>query len=216
MVFVYHLGTRHCGTLLIAAEVDMDFRARAAGACVAHLPEVIMLVAVYDVRSGQMAFPISRSLVVTRQPFGCRAFKHGCIQAFGIQSEHVDQEFPRPINRLFLEIVAKRPVTQHFKHGMMVGVMPHLFQIVMLATDTQAFLAVGNPRPLRRFVAEDNILELIHARIGEHQRGVILDNHRGRRNNLMPLALEKLLEGLSYFLCSQRLITHICNIGCFF
>ena len=49
MVFVYHLRAADFGAFLLAAEVDMYFRAGTAGTCLSHLPEVVMLVAVDDV-----------------------------------------------------------------------------------------------------------------------------------------------------------------------
>ncbi len=82
----------------------------------------------------------------------------------------------------------------------MVCIKTHLFQVVMFPADTQTFLAIGHTSPFGRFVAENNILKLVHTRIGEHQCGIIFYHHRGRRNDLMPFAFEKLLERLTNLL----------------
>ncbi len=55
---------------------------------------------------------------------------------------------------------------------------------------------------LRRDITEYDVLELVHAGIGEHQCRVVLDYHRSRRDNLVSLAAEEVLVGFSYFLCS--------------
>ena len=56
--------------------------------------------------------------------------------------QHINKVLISIINSSFLEIVAKTPVTQHFKHCVMAKccITPHLFQVVMLTTYTQAFL----------------------------------------------------------------------------
>ena len=83
---------------------------------------------------------------------------------------------------------------------MVVGVDTHFFQVVVLTGHTQAFLGVGYPFMLGFSVAEENILELVHPGIGEHQGGVVLHDHRSGGHDLVLLALEKIEEGLSYFI----------------
>ncbi len=70
---------------------------------------------------------------------------------------------------------------------MVVGVVTHLLQVVVFATHTKALLGVGYPWVLHRGVAQDDILELVHTGIGEHQGGVILDDHGCRWHNLVLL-----------------------------
>jgi len=102
-----------------------------------------------------------------------------------------------PVDGLGLEVVAERPVAKHLEHSMVVSVVPYLFEIVVLAADAQALLAVGHARAGDGAVAQYHVLELVHARVGEHQRGVVFNHHRGRRHYLVALGAEKLLEGLS-------------------
>ena len=72
----------------------------------------------------------------------------------------------------------------------------------MLAAYTKTFLRIGYSSMLRRDITEYDVLELVHAGIGEHQCRVVLDYHRSRRDNLVSLAAEEVLVGFSYFLCS--------------
>ena len=41
-------GTIHFGTLLVGTKVNMYLRTRTARTCVTHFPEIIMLIAIYD------------------------------------------------------------------------------------------------------------------------------------------------------------------------
>ena len=54
--------------------------------------------------------------------------------------QHVHKIFPGIIDGTFFEIVTKTPVAQHLEHGVMIGVMPHFFQVVVLSTHTKTFL----------------------------------------------------------------------------
>ena len=128
------------GPLGIATQVDVNFGAGTAGTRIAHFPEVVVTVTVDNVLLGQMSLPVRGSLVVALEPFGSIALEHRSIQAVGIDFEHIDQIFPGPVDGLFLEVVAKRPVAQHLEHGMVIGIETHLFQIVVLAAHAQALL----------------------------------------------------------------------------
>ena len=146
MVFIDHLRTAYFGAFLVAAQINVNLRARAAGTRFAHFPEVIMPVSVYDVVLGQMFFPQCGSFVITFKAVGGISFKNSGIKAFGIEAQTLNQKFISPVNGISFEIVAKRPVAEHFEHCMVVCVVAHFLQVVVLAAYTQAFLAVGNPR----------------------------------------------------------------------
>ena len=65
----------------------------------------------------------------------------------------------------------------------------------MLAAYAQAFLAIGNAQILAGFVAQKELLELVHARVGEHKGRVILHHNRGGRNYTVFFRLKKLDKG---------------------
>ena len=83
---------------------------------------------------------------------------------------------------------------------MVVGVMPHLLQVVVLARNAQALLGVGRTRIFAGRIAQEDILELVHARVGKHQRGIPLDDHRCRGHDHMALALEEVQKGPANFI----------------
>ena len=74
---------------------------------------------------------------------------------------------------------------------MVVSIVAYLLEVVVFAGYAQAFLRIGHTLVADRRVAEEKILELVHPRVGEHQRRVVLYDHRGRRHDQVFLALEK-------------------------
>ena len=80
--------------LLGGAEVDMDLRRRAAGACIAHFPEVVVLVAEKDMVRSHVLEPGLASLGVKFGSVLLVAFKNGGIKPCGIDFVDFRQEFP--------------------------------------------------------------------------------------------------------------------------
>ena len=85
---------------------------------------------------------------------------------------------------------------------MVISILAHLFEVVVFTADPQALLAVYHPGKFRRLAACENILELIHPRIGKKQSRVICRNYRRAWNKLVPLVGEKIDESASYVFCS--------------
>ena len=209
VVFVHQLAPGHRFLLLLVAAVHVYLRARSAGPRVAHFPEVVMLVAVQDMVSGQVLFPYRRRLAVALKALFRRTLKDSHIQVFRVDMKHIHDVFPREVDCPFFEVVAERPVAQHLKHRMVVRVVPHLFQVVVLAAHAQTFLRVRHSRELYRVVAEDNAFPWVHARIGEHQSRVVFDNHRCRGHHVMPLRSHEIQKGLTYFFTCHTLFDYL-------
>ena len=187
VVLVDHLTSGHLCLLLGSAAVEVNLRAGAARTCVAHFPEVVVLVAVDDMVGRNMLQPIACSLIVASESFFLGTFEHSDIEVFGVEFQHIHQILPSHINGSLLEVVSERPVAQHLEHGVVIGVMSYLFQVVVLAADAEALLAVGPPARFRVACTQDDILPLVHTCVGEHQGGVVLHHHRCRRHDGMSL-----------------------------
>src|SRR5207244_6074423 len=115
------------------------------------------------------------------------------------------EQLPGPENRLFLVIVAERPVAEHFEESVMVGVPSYLFEVVVLAGDAQALLRVHYPR-MRWFVdAEENILERHHAGVGKEQGGITGRNQGRARHDLMAACGEETQKAIADLFPSHRL-----------
>ncbi len=145
----------------IFGEIDMDFGARPAGAGLPHLPEVVFLAELHNVNGVDigLALPdIEAFLVIV---------VNGGVQPLLRKLPDLREQFPCPDNRLFLVVVAERPVAEHLEKGVVVGVAAHILEIVMLARRTDALLRIDRPCIGARTLVEKHILELVHARIGE-------------------------------------------------
>ena len=103
---------------------------------------------------------------------------------FRIQFQNFYQIFPRPVDRFFLEVIAERPVTKHFKHGVVVRIVSYFFQVIMLSAYTV----------FRRMVTQNNIFKLVHTRVRKHQGRVIFNHHRSRGNDVVSFRLKEILE----------------------
>ena len=120
--------------------------------------------------------------------------------------QDIYQIFPRPVDRFFFKVIAERPVAQHLEHGVMVGVESHLFEVVVLAADTQTFLRVGDATVFGGRISQDNIFELVHPRIGKHQCGVVFNHHRCRRHDLVSFRLKECFERFANLLSGQHIL----------
>ncbi len=166
------------------APVVHDFRAGAAGAGVAHGPEVILLAQAEDAFVGQAGdlFPQPVGLVVVEVDRG--------VEARLVQADDFGEELPGKLDGVFLEVVAKGEVAEHFKKGVVAGGAADVFQVVVLAAHAQAFLGRGGAGVAGLVLAQEHLLELHHAGVGEKERGVFARHQRRGRHDLMALGRE--------------------------
>ena len=194
VVLVHERCPGHSRTFGVGSEVDVDLRTGSAGTRVAHLPKVVVLVALEDVVSGQVFGPIAGRLTVALEALGWAALEDGGVESCRVKMQRVNQVFPRPADNFFLEIIAERPVAEHLEHGVVIRVVAHLLEVVVLTADAQTFLRIGHARVFDGGVTEYNVLELVHPSVGEHQRGIVLNNHRSRWYNMVSFRCEKRQE----------------------
>src|SRR5205085_6097892 len=112
----------------------------------------------------------------------------------------INYEVPRPLDRLLLEIIAETPVAEHLEKRVVIRVEPDVFEIVMFAAGTDAFLRVSDARrtPIRLLLPQENRDELVHARVSEKKIRRV--GQKGRRRNDRVLLLTKEIEKrLPYF-----------------
>ena len=170
----------HLGAFGIAAQVHVDFGAWAAGTGIAHFPEVVFLVAIEDVVFRQEAQPDGARFVVGGQVVFFVPFKNRGVEAVFGQAIHLRQQFPGPAQRFVLEVIADGPVAQHFEHRVVRTVVAHVFQVVVFARHAQAFLGIGDAAVIGHLVAEEEVLELVHPGVGEHEGRIIFVHNRCR------------------------------------
>ena len=155
----------------------MDLGTGATRPGIAHHPEIVFPIAVDHVNIGietgvlKSGRPIIVGLLVKRRGITFSRPVNGGVEAFRRELPTLDQEFPGPLDRLFLEVISKTPVTEHFEEGVMIGVESNIIEIVVFAAGSNAFLRIGDAwRHKRRFLLAEKIgHELVHPRIGEKQ-----------------------------------------------
>ena len=107
-------------------------------------------------------------------------------------------QFPGKLDGFALEVVAERKVPQHLKECVVAARKPNVFQVLMLAAGAHAFLAGGRPTYSALLRAEEEIFELVYARVGEQQRRVIGRHQRRGVHPAVPLRLKKAQKQLAY------------------
>ena len=195
----------------LVAMVEEDFRARAAGAGVAHRPEIVGVRNADDariVKAGDL-FPDRGGLFV----FAVDRDQ----QALGVEAVILGDQLPGEPDGVILEIVAEGEIPQHFEEGVVAGGVADIVEVIVLAAGPHAFLRGGRAGGERHFGAGEDVLERDHARIDEQQRRIVL-RHQGRRGTAhVAVLLEEAEEGfpdLVYALHVSLLVLAIMDDVC--
>ena len=145
------------------------------------LPEVVLLAQPHDAlrRNADDLVPqFKRFLIVLID---------GGPKPLGRNLQCIGEEFPRPRNRLLLEIVAKGEVAQHLKEGAVAGSVSDALKV----GGADALLAGGDAAARRNLLAGEELLHGRHAGVDEQERRVIVRNQRERGKPQMPLGFKK-------------------------
>ena len=177
----------------------MDLATRTARTCLAHLPEVVVLVTADDVILRKVLLPIVVSLLIEWHTVRLRALEYSCIHTRLIKTINLCQQLPSPADSLLLEVVAERPVTQHLEHCVVVCIVTNLLKVVVLTRYTQTLLRVGSARSTTWSITKEDILKLVHTCVGKHKSWVVLYNHRCRWNNLVLFCSKEVQKCLTNF-----------------
>ncbi|EGY00849.1 hypothetical protein AZA_84542 [Nitrospirillum viridazoti Y2] len=154
------------------AMVVENLGARAAGAGVAHGPEIVGRGDADDavVRQAGHLLPQAMRLVI------------GVVdrdqQLVLGQGEGLGDQVPGQLDGVGLEIIAEGEVAQHLEEGVVPSGIAHILQVVMLAAGAHALLRGGGAGVGAHLVAGEDVLELHHAGVGEHQRRVVARHQR--------------------------------------
>ena len=195
----------------------MDFRAGAARAGFAHHPKIVFLAAIHNVDfgiqagGGEFLHPKIAGILIELAWIAICLIGtiDGRVEALRRKFPDAHNQLPSPIDGFLFEIIAKTPIAQHLEECVVIGVQPHILQVVVFAAGADALLGVGGAGRLawdgagpfvhvRRAFIEENGDELIHARVGEEQAGGI-GHQAGRRDNGVPLGFEEIQKGLPNF-----------------
>jgi hypothetical protein len=186
--------------LLVRRAIDEDLGAGAAGAGLAHLPEVVLRVAVVDVVVGQAGnfFPDAGGVHVTLDADRRITLVHGYVQARRVDAPDLREQLPRPRDRVALEVVTERPVAEHLEERVVPARATDIVKIVVLAASADALLRVGGTGVAAFLQPQEDRFELVHPRVREEQRRVVLrDDRRARHERVAVLLNEEVDELLA-------------------
>ena len=162
-----------------------NLRARPARTGVAHRPEIVARRDADDPLVGQAGDPlpqVERLVVVVVDGDG---------QLLWRQAEFPREEIPGVFDRVVLEIVAEREVAQHLEERVMARGVADIVEVVVLAAGAHAFLRRRGPDIGALLDAGEDVLELHHPGVGEHQGRIVARHERARRNDLVPVSGEE-------------------------
>ena len=164
--------------------VVKNFRARTARAGVAHLPEIVGAGDPDDAGFGEardLLPEIERLVVIDVDGSGELVLR---------QAEFLRHQIPRQLDRAVLEIIAEREIAEHLEEGVMPRGVADIVEVVVLAAGAHAFLRGGGALIGPLLDAGEDVLELHHAGIGEHQGRVVARHQWRRRHDLVAFLRE--------------------------
>ena len=176
-----------------------NLRARAAGAGVAHRPEIVAGGDADDPLLGQAGYllpQIERFVVVVIDGDG---------QLLRRQAEVARQQIPGVFDRMVLEIIAEREVAEHFEERVMARGIADIVEVVVLAAGAHALLRRRRPHVGALLDPGEHVLELDHPGVGEHERRIVARHERARRDDHVPVPGEELEEARSNFVDAAHL-----------
>jgi hypothetical protein len=182
----------------VLAVVVEDLGAGAAGAGVAHRPEVVGGVARALVVADADDAVLRHADVVVPDVVGFVVLGiHRDPQLLGRQLQDVGEEFPGVLDRVLLEVVAEAEVAQHLEEGVVARGVADVLQVVVLAAGAHAALRRHRAGVGARVLAGEHVLELHHAGVGEQQGRVVARHQRAGRHDGVALGGEEFEEALA-------------------
>ncbi len=134
-----------------------------------------------------------------------RAAENGEVKLFERDREPVGRsdQFHRVGDGLFLEIIAKGKIAEHFEKGVVAIGEADIFEVVVFAAGADAFLASGGAVVVALLEAEEDVLELVHAGIGEEQSGIVGGDERRAAHDFVAALFEEAQKHFARFVAGE-------------
>ncbi len=172
----------------MVAMIIENLGARAARACWPHLPEIVGCGDADDpiLRHAHL-FPNLKRLVIGMIDRGQKTFR--------VDIKILGDQFPCKGNGLFFKVITKREIPKHFEKRVMARRVADIIKVIMLAARAHTFLRRGGAWRVTMLKPCEDVFELHHARIGEHQSRVIARHKRRAFDNGMAVAFKIFEKG---------------------
>ena len=79
-----------------------------------------------------------------------------------------------------------------------------IFEVVVLAAGADAFLAGGGAVVVALLEAEEDVLELVHAGVGEEQRGIVGGDERRAAHDAVAALFEEAQKHFANFVAGEE------------
>ena len=119
----------------------------------------------------------------------------GDQQAVLRQAVVFGDEVPRIRDGVVLKVVAEAEIAKHFKKGVVAGGVANVVEVIVLPPRPHAFLRRRRSAVGTFLLPGEDVLELHHAGVGEHQGGVVARHERRACHRRVPVAGEIVQEG---------------------
>ena len=98
----------------------------------------------------------------------------------GVEPEVLGEELPGEGDRVLLEVVAEGEVAEHLEERVVAGGEADVLEVVVLAAGAHALLGGGGAHVVAALLAQEDVLELHHAGVGEEQGRIAARHERTR------------------------------------
>ncbi len=115
------------------------------------------------------------------------------------QAVVLGDQVPGELDGLGLEVIAEGKIAQHLEEGVVAARVADVFQVVVLAARAHAFLRAGGARVVALLQAQEDVLELVHAGVGEQQRRVVGRDQRRAAHHAVAAGGKEVEKALSDF-----------------
>src|SRR5690349_7835899 len=164
----------------------------------AHLPEIIFLPEAQNAFARRAGFlPETLRIFVRRDVFITAVNREP--QALRIEFQNVDEQVPRITNRVLFEVITEGKIAEHLEERVVPRGFSDFVEVVMLAAGADALLRRCGAHVLALVAPQERIFELIHARVGEQQRGIVRGQKRRGAHGRVAVLLEVFQKNLAYF-----------------
>ncbi len=113
-------------------------------------------------------------------------------------------EVPGELDGFGFEVVAEGEVAEHLEEGVMAAGVADVFEIVVLAAGADAFLRGGGAGVVAGFETLEDLLELVHAGVGEEQGGVVGRQEGAAADDAVPAGVEEVEKALTDVVAGHR------------
>ena len=97
----------------------------------------------------------------------------GDVQLVLRQAVVFGQQVPGKVDRFGFEVIAEGEVAEHLEERVVAARVADVLEIVVLAAGANAFLRRCGARVVALLLSKKDVLELVHAGVGEQQRRIV-------------------------------------------